>query len=79
MEVDQQTVEGFRVMAAYIEETIEREEHALEEPPDEEREHFAARHRWRWRERGLQAVNTQIDQLEVDVFARDVLGNLKQL
>ena len=71
-------------MAAYVEESIECDEHALEDLPDEEREEVAARLRWRRRE--LAVVLDELDQLEQDLFARDVLlfardvlGDLKRL
>ncbi len=76
-EVDQQTVEKFRAAAAYIEESIERHEAALEDLHGELREEVAARIRWRRRE--LQAILDMLDQLEEDLFAITVLAGIKRL
>jgi hypothetical protein len=77
LEVDQQTIEEFRAMAAYVAESLLRDEHALGDLPDEERKEVSARLQWRRRE--LQAVLDQLDQLEEDLFARDVLRDLRDL
>ena len=57
--------------------TIEAQEAALPDLPLEEREEVAARLSWRRRE--LAEVRERIAQVEEDLFAVDVLGDLKRL
>ena len=78
MEADEeQTVERFKATAAYIGEKIEEQEQALLDLAPEERDEFAAQLNWRRRE--LQDIRERIAQVEEDLFARDVLRDLKQL
>ena len=75
--IDRHVLQAWRELAAILEEKTDQQEHALEDLPDEDREEIAARIDWRRRE--LAEVRDRIDQVEEDVFAMDVLGDLKQL
>jgi len=77
MMIDRHVLQAWRELAAILEEKTDQQEHALEDLPDEDREEIAARIDWRRRE--LAEVRDRIDQVEEDVFAMDVLGDLKQL
>jgi hypothetical protein len=75
--VDQHDLDRWRELARTLGEQADQQEHALEDLPVEDREEIAARIRWRRRE--LAVVLDKLDQLEEDLFARDVLRDLQGL
>jgi hypothetical protein len=75
--VEQQDVEMFKAIAANVEETIERDERTLDALNGREREDLYWRLRWRRRE--LKLFRKRLAQLEADLFARDVLGDVRSL
>jgi hypothetical protein len=75
--VEQHDLDHWRELAAYVAYTIERDEAALADLPDSVAREIGARLEWRRRE--LAAVRGRIDQVEADLFARDVRGDLDRL
>ena len=77
MHVEQHDLDHWRKLAAYVEETIARDEAALADLPDSVAKEISTRLEWRRRE--LATVLETLDQMEADVFAMDVLEDLDRL
>jgi uncharacterized coiled-coil protein SlyX len=76
-EFDQQTVEAFRAGLDDLEARVVEEDRILDGLSGREREHRYWNNRRRWRE--IKALRTRLEDLEEDLFAMSVLGDLKGL
>ncbi len=77
MKYTQQTVEAFRGALEDAERRTAEQETWLDDLSGREREYLYWRLRWRRRE--MKVMRRRLASLEESIFARDVLGGLKQL
>jgi hypothetical protein len=75
--LSQHDLDHYRKLAAYVEETIARDEAALPDLPDSVAREISARLEWRRRE--LAAVLETLGQMEADVFAMSVKRDIRDL